>query len=135
VSAALTPLWELIGAHQRQIREEEPVAIAALVVSDPTHVTTDADGSGAFTYVSDEAGEATVYIVHPQQRPEGSMGVADGDTMLEVRLGGDVGVTRVWRAPSEVAEVAGHAHERVASRRPTAARVDECAQGSSELVR
>lgn len=57
---------------------------------DPTHVTTDTDGSGTFSFVSDEAGEATLSIVHPYQRPEGSMGVADGDTMLEVRVGGDV---------------------------------------------
>ena len=131
VSSALTPLREFIRSHQRRIREQEPVAIAAIVTPDPlefsvdigeerlvrfelldcdgyvlsersveidvrgvgtvdvTDVTTDADGVGEFTYVSDEAGEATILLVHPYERPEGSMGVADGG-IVSATVRGDV---------------------------------------------
>ena len=137
VAAALTPLRELIGAHQRRVREAEIVAIDARISADPTvfalevgdvqrvrfelvdcdgyaladrtvqidvsgvgsvtprAVFSDARGGGAFTYVGDEPGSATLYLSHPYERPEGTPALADGEVLLTVEVGSGVPAAEV----------------------------------------
>ena len=132
VAATLTPLRELIGAHQRRVREAGIAAIDARISADPTAfalelgeeqrvrfelvdcdgyaladrtvqidvsgvgsvtprvVTSDARGGGAFTYVGDKPGAATLSLSHPYERPEGTPALAAGDILLTVEVGSGV---------------------------------------------
>ena len=151
MAAALTPMRELIRAHQRRVRSSEPnVAIHARVHADPTalglavdesatlrfelrdcddvppgerfvqvdvrgvggvdprEVTSDAAGAGAITYVSQDSGDATIYLVYPYERPEGVGAVADGDTLVPVTVGGDVVVEHTEASAGVVAYGRSH---------------------------